>query len=140
MGPHQEVLQAAAGSQTSSWLQYQPDEERILHEVAFSRPKWQVAAHHMRVLLSTTMGFGELRHVRRRDVDLKRKWIIERWEQLGGSHDSDFILPHRPRTLKGPGSLRSPGVPLRQRSMAYAKKPVCRRKRRRSSASRTLQT
>jgi len=44
------------------------DEERILREVAFSRPKWQVAANCMIVMLSTTMGFGELRHVRRGDV------------------------------------------------------------------------
>jgi hypothetical protein len=43
------------------------DEERILREVAFSRPKWRLAAHCMMVMLSTTMGFGELRHVRRRD-------------------------------------------------------------------------
>jgi hypothetical protein len=112
------------------------EEERILREVAFSRPKWQVAAHCMIVMLSTTMGFGELRHVRRRDVDLKRKcilvrdgakndyrdrtipmnaaaydsicWIIERWEQLGGHEDSEFILPHRPRILKGPWIFTEP--------------------------------
>ena len=38
------------------------DEERLLREVAFSRPKWRLAAHCMMVMLSTTMGFGELRH------------------------------------------------------------------------------
>ena len=42
----------------SSWPQYQPDEERILHEVAFSRPKWQVAAHYMMVMLSPLWGLG----------------------------------------------------------------------------------
>ena len=47
------------------------EEERILREVAFSKPKWRLAAHCMMVMLSTTMGFGELRHVRRRDVDMR---------------------------------------------------------------------
>jgi integrase len=112
------------------------DEERILREVAFSRPKWQLAAHCMIVMLSTTMGFGELRHVRRRDVDLKRKcilvrdgaknwfrdrtipmnaaaldavlWILERWEKLGGKDESEFILPHRPRSRKGPWIFDEP--------------------------------
>ena len=87
------------------------EEERLLREVAFSRPKWRLAAHCMTVMLSTTMGFGELRHVRRRDVDMKRRcilvrdgaknfyrdrtipmnaaayesmsWMLERWEELG---------------------------------------------------------
>jgi hypothetical protein len=54
------------------------DEERILREVAFSRPKWRLAAHCMMVMLSTTMGFGELRHVRRRDVDLRRGCVLVR--------------------------------------------------------------
>jgi integrase len=112
------------------------DEERVLREVAFSRPKWRLAAHCMMVMLSTTMGFGELRHVRRRDVDLKRKsilvrdgakndyrdrtiplnaaaldsmmWLLERWEKLGGSKDDEFILPHRPRSKKGPWILTEP--------------------------------
>jgi integrase len=112
------------------------DEERILREVAFSRPKWRLAAHCMIVMLSTTMGFGELRHVRRRDVDMRRKcvlvregakndyrdrtipmnaaaydsmcWILERWEKLGGSEDSEFILPHRPRVPQGPWIFTEP--------------------------------
>ncbi len=54
------------------------DEERILREVAFSRPKWRLAAHCMLVMLSTTMGFGELRHIRRRDVDLKKRSLLVR--------------------------------------------------------------
>lgn len=112
------------------------DEERILREVAFSRPKWRHAAHCMLVMLSTTMGFGELRHVRRRDVDMRRRcivvrdgakndyrdrtipmnaaaydsmcWILERWEGLGGSRDDQFILPHRPRIPQGPWLLDEP--------------------------------
>jgi integrase len=112
------------------------DEERILREIAFSRPKWQLAAHCMMVMLSTTMGFGELRHIRRRDVDLKHKsilvrdgakndyrdrtiplnaaamdsvmWLLARWERLGGSQDSAFILPKRPVTRKGPWIFTEP--------------------------------
>jgi integrase len=112
------------------------EQERILREVAFSRPKWRLAAHCTIVMLSTTMGFGELRHVRRRDMDLKRRcilvrdgaknfyrdrtiplnsaaydsmcWVIQRWERLGGKIDDEFILPHRPRVPKGPWILTEP--------------------------------
>jgi integrase len=112
------------------------DEECALREVAFSRPKWRLAAHCMMVMLSTTMGFGELRHVRRRDVDMKQKcvlvrdgaknlyrdrtipmnsaaydsmgWIIDRWEKLGGARDDQFILPHRPRVPQGPWLFEEP--------------------------------
>ncbi len=112
------------------------DEERLLREVAFSRPKWRLAAHCMMVMLSTTMGFGELRHIRRRDVDMKKRcllvrdgaknlyrdrtipmnaaaydsmsWILDRWEDLGGSRDDEFILPHRPRVPQGPWLLDEP--------------------------------
>ena len=112
------------------------EEERILREVAFSKPKWRLAAHCMMVMLSTTMGFGELRHIRRRDVDMKRKcvlvrdgakndyrdrtipmnataydsmcWILERWENLGGTREDQFILPHRPRIPQGPWLFDEP--------------------------------
>jgi integrase len=116
------------------------DEERLLREVAFSRPKWRLAAHCMMVMLSTTMGFGELRHIRRRDVDLKKRnllvrdgaknlyrdrtipistaayesmcWILDRWERLGGREEEEFILPHRPRTPHGPWILDEPMVAI----------------------------
>ncbi len=105
------------------------EQERILREVAFTKPKWRLAAHCMMVMLSTTMGFGELRHVRRRDVDMHRKcitvrdgakndyrdrtipmnaaaydsmcWMLDRWSDLGGQKESEFILPHRPRSKGG---------------------------------------
>jgi integrase len=111
------------------------DEER-LKTVAFSKPKWQLAAHCMTIMISTTMGFGELRHVRRRDVDLRRKcvtvrdgaknetrartiplnstalasitWILKRWEKLGGHSEEHYILPHRPRSQKGPWIFYEP--------------------------------
>jgi integrase len=113
-----------------------PEEERNLREIAFSKPKWRLAGHCMLVMLSTTMGFGELRHVRRRDVDMKRRcvvvrdgakndyrdrtiplnaaaydsmtWLLDRWEKLGGREESEFILPHRPRERNGPWLMDEP--------------------------------
>jgi hypothetical protein len=35
-------------------------------------------------------------------------WILERWEKLGGREDSEFILPHRPRSKKGPWIFNEP--------------------------------
>jgi integrase len=100
------------------------DEER-LRAIAFSKPKWRLAAHCMTIMLSTTMGFGELRQLRRRDVDMQKRsitvregaknetrertiplnasayesmaWILERWKKLGGNSAEHYILPHRPR-------------------------------------------
>ena len=101
------------------------EEEKRLREVALSRPRWQVAGHSLIVMLSTTAGFGELRYLRRADVDLERRcihlregvkndyrdrtiplntaahasmlWLLERWKRLGGRNDDDFVLPHRRR-------------------------------------------
>jgi integrase len=106
------------------------EEETYLRKVAFSKPKWRVAGHSMVIMLSTTMGFGELRQLRRRDVNTSKRsvvvregaknrfrdrtiplnseafdsmtWILERWKRLGGHTDEHYILPHRPRT---PGGL-----------------------------------
>jgi integrase len=117
------------------------EEERHLREIAFSKPKWRLAAHCMTVMLSTTMGFGELRYVRRRDVDMEHRcvvvrdgaknehrdrtiplntaayesmsWLIERWTKLGGRRDSEFILPHRPRTENGPWFFDEPMTAIR---------------------------
>jgi integrase len=44
------------------------EEEARLRQVAFTKPKWHLAAHCMIIMLNTTMGFGELRQLRRRDV------------------------------------------------------------------------
>ena len=102
-----------------------PEEEQRLREVAFTKPKWLLAGHCMLVMLSTTMGFGELRQLRRCDVDMERgsvsiregaknayrvrtiplnsaaresmTWILERWKKLGGCDPEHYILPHRPR-------------------------------------------
>lgn len=118
-----------------------PDQESRLRDIASSKPKWRLAANCMTVMLSTTMGFGELRFLRRRDVDLRQKcitvrdgakndtrdrtiplnrggydamcWIIDRWEHLGGSDDMQFILPHRPRIRGGPWLFDEPMTAIR---------------------------
>lgn len=106
------------------------EEEQRLRAVAFTKPKWHLAGHCMIVMLSTTLGFGELRQLRRRDVDMKRgcitvregakntyrqrtiplnpaakesmEWILERWKRIGGSDEDHYILPHRPRGERAP--------------------------------------
>ena len=90
--------------------------------VAFTKPKWRLAGHCMMVMFSPCMSFGELRLLRRRDVNMKRKcvivrdgakvrtfplnsparesmtWILDRWKKLGGCDPEHFILPHRGRS------------------------------------------
>ena len=104
-------LQAHAGSQTTRRSQHQrrrgapPAGRRVFQ--AKVAPRSPLHDGHA----STTMGFGELRHVRRRDVTEAKSslsgtarriryrdrtipmnaaaldsmlWILERWEKLGG--------------------------------------------------------
>ena len=54
------------------------EEEERLKTVAFSKKKWRLAAHCMVVMMNTTMGFGELRQLRRRDVDMARPCVTVR--------------------------------------------------------------
>jgi integrase len=112
------------------------EQESLLREVALSRPKWALAARCMALMLSTTMGFGELRQLRRKDVDMQRRcitvregaknehrertiplnssaheamaWILDRWRKLGGSSEEHYILPHRPRRPEGPWLMDEP--------------------------------
>jgi integrase len=114
------------------------EEEQRLRDVAFSRPKWQTAAHCIVLMLNTTLGFGELRQLRRRDVDMERgcitvregakntyrertiplnssalesmTWILERWKKCGGSDDEHYILPHRPRGQRAPRGKTIPWI------------------------------
>jgi integrase len=106
------------------------EEEERLKTVAFSKKKWRLAAHCMVVMMNTTMGFGELRQLRRRDVDMARpcvtvregaknqyrqrtiplnaaaresmEYILKRWATIGGSSAEHYILPHRPRGEQAP--------------------------------------
>jgi site-specific recombinase XerD len=107
-----------------------PEEEQRLYDVAFTRKKWLVAAHSMVIMMNTTMGFGELRKLRRYDVDMERccvtvregaknsfrhrtiplnskakesmEFILARWQKLGGCDPEHYILPHRPRGERAP--------------------------------------
>lgn len=92
---------------------------------ALLKPKRRLAGHCLIVMMYTSMGFGEMRYLRRkdvflntelpflkinggtkndyriRDVTLNRlalrsmRWIVHRWEELGGTDPEQYILPHR---------------------------------------------
>jgi integrase len=104
-----------------------PDQERQFLCVALdtSNPCRLVAGHCLIIMVNTSMGFGEIRHLKREDVVLNEdipyvtvnegtknefrirtiplnwvavrsmKWILRRWEDLGGSRPEEYILPHR---------------------------------------------
>lgn len=101
-----------------------PGQVKTLLEIAFSNRKWATAAHCLRLMFNTGCGFGEIRHLRRRDIDLNNltltigedgaknharmrtipltseaqdsiSYLLARWEKLGGQSLDDFILPHR---------------------------------------------
>jgi len=102
-------------------------EVRLMEEVRKANPKAKVAGHCLLVMANTTMGFGELRHLRREDVFLNdeiphvtvnggtkneyrirtiplntialdsMRWLLRRWEKLGGTEPDQYILPHHAR-------------------------------------------
>ncbi len=105
------------------------EEERRFLRVALD-PKMTrrlLAGHCLVVMANTSMGFGELRHLRRQDVFLtddppfvevnggnkndyrlrsiplnflalrSMRWIVKRWEKLGGTDAGQYILPHHAR-------------------------------------------
>ena len=100
-------------------------EEEELLQIAFSgNKKWLLAAHCLQLMLRTGCGFGEIRGVRRCDVDLDKKviaiieakneyrertvplspramesirWLLERWRRLGGHKPEEYVLPHNGR-------------------------------------------
>lgn len=106
------------------------EEERRLLAVAFVDPRRRLAGHCLVLMANTSMGFGELRHLRRCDVLLNEtppfievnggtkndyrlrsiplnflalrsiRWVIERWEKLGGVDPDTYVLPHRARRSK----------------------------------------
>ena len=105
------------------------EEERRLVAVALDsgKPRRLLAGHCLILMANTSMGFGELRHLRREDVLLDRdtpevtvnggtkndyrirtiplnflalrsmRWILKRWESLGGTEPEQYILPHHAR-------------------------------------------
>lgn len=114
------------------------EEERRLMIVALERPKRRMAGHCLLIMANTTMGFGELRHLTRGDVHLDEdpafvevnggtkndyrrriiplnfvalrsmRWIVKRWQTLGGTNPAGYILPHRARTCGGPPDFTEP--------------------------------
>jgi integrase len=92
-----------------------------------SKPKRLVAGHCLIVMANTPMGFGELRYLKQEDVILTEerpfvtvnegtkndfrirtiplnfyalrslRWLVKRWEQLGGTEPDHYILPHHAR-------------------------------------------
>lgn len=91
---------------------------------ANSTNRSQCGCHCARIMVKSGLAFGELRKLRRKDVDLitreihivykpKNKkarmrtlpidgtayesfvWLVARWERLGGSNPDEFLLPHR---------------------------------------------
>jgi integrase len=113
-----------------------PEDEEKLLEIAFSSRRRTLAAHCLRIMLRTGVGFGELRRVRKRDIDLKERlimiwdgaknesrertipltdqalesvnWILERFRYLGGEHGDEFILPHCSNRKNGPRDFSRP--------------------------------
>jgi integrase len=112
-------------SRKGSGRSLNPSDVGTLLRIAFSRRTWWTAAHCLRIMFYTGMGFGELRHVRRRDICLEQQtvqvsedgaknqgrertvhlsvqeasesieYLLTRWQHLGGKNPNDFILPHR---------------------------------------------
>lgn len=102
-----------------------------------SKPRRLLAGHCLIIMANTGMGFGELRHLKREDVLLNEdrpivtvnggtkndyrirtiplnffakrsmKWVLHRWEDLGGSEPDQYILPHHAR--RSADEQKSPG-------------------------------
>jgi integrase len=102
-----------------------PEQEaRLYRTVLSAAPKRRCAGHCLLIMANTTMGFGELRHLRRRDIVeidgtlqvhvnegaknefrsrfiplnavalQSMQWLLDRWAKLGGSHPDHYLLPH----------------------------------------------
>lgn len=103
---------------------------REIFDIAFSNPRWHLAGHCLRVMFRGGFGFGEIRKLKRKDVDLTKgtiriiegaknggsrvrtvalvpsalesvEWIVKRWKILGGESDDQYLLPLRATYHKG---------------------------------------
>ena len=103
------------------------ERDKLLSTALGKNTRWHLAGHSLRIMFNTGMGFGELRCVRRCDVNVEErtmwvllgaknqdrrrliplndeafasmKWIIERWKKTGGSKPEDYLLYHRAHQL-----------------------------------------
>jgi len=119
------------------------DQQKLL-EIAFSNRRRILAAHCIRIMLRGGVGFGELRRVKKGDVDLKERcfeivegaknkdrersiplgdealasmaWIMERFEALGGNHHGQeaYILPHCSSRRNGPRDFTKPMLSIKK--------------------------
>ena len=121
-----------------------PDDEKKLLELAFDRPRCRLCAHVMRLMVKTGCGFGEIKSLRRKDVDMENAtltidqsgaknayrerlvplipealesmaWIIQRWEAMGGDNPDQYILPGRPYR----GNRQDMGKPMNHLNKAW---------------------
>lgn len=96
---------------------------REIFDIAFGCKRWQLAGHCLRIMFFGGFGFGELRRVRRKEADAAKgtlrivegakngerertvalppsaleslKWLIARWERMGGTNENQYLLPHK---------------------------------------------
>lgn len=123
-------------SQRGSGRSANAEDEQLLLDIAFEDRRRTLAAHCIRIMLKCGVGFGELRRIKRQDVDMKEKvfevvegaknkdrerlvplgelaydsmlWIIQRWDALGGSKPDEYILPHCSSRKNGPRDFTRP--------------------------------
>lgn len=117
------------------------DEQQLL-DIAFSNPRRRLAAHCIRIMLRCGVGFGELRRVKFRDIDVKERcfeiiegaknkerersiplgeqafesmqWILWRFHELGGKEPDDYILPHCSSRKNGPRDFSRPILSIKK--------------------------
>jgi hypothetical protein len=136
VGANRKALQAITSSETKVRQNMSEEEEQRLLAVAFTHPRRRVVGHCLVIMANTSMGFGELRHLRRQDVFLlddppfvevnagkndyrlrsiplnflalrSMRWLVNRWEQLGGTQPDQYILPHHGRRTEQEKSRRT---------------------------------
>lgn len=107
-----------------------------------AKPRRLLAGHCLLVMCNTGMGFGELRHLKRYDIILNEKepyltvndglknryrqrmlplnwislrsmrWIVKRWEEMGGTAPYEYVLPHLARRLPGDRDKKKKSEPI----------------------------
>lgn len=124
---------------------------REIFEIAFANPRWELAGHCLQIMFRGGFGFGELRKVRRKDLDLEAsrlrivegakngerertvnlvpsalesaKWLVERWKRLDGTKSDEYLLPHRKDHNR---PMRSINCAWNQIKREWAKRPQSR--------------
>jgi integrase len=95
IGPHYQPLPTPKESPHRALT---PDEEARLYRIGASNPKWDVAYCAFIISINTTAGPGEIRHVRRKDVEMY--------------HVEGPLFHIQPKGAKNPGRIRT--LPLNE--------------------------